>query len=405
MQLKSIVALVAVALPVSAWAQSGGNDAPSAPTEPSVPNIPLTPQSPIELPVPIIVNPQAAPAAKGAAGGEKAAPTGYSGGDLIIGDTRSELLGEGAQPKHIPLYHVVKEGETMWTLCSYYYNDPWAWPQLWAYNKSITNPHWIYPGDRIRLLGGSAEAPRPPGGEDLIPPPKRKLRTVRLRQQALVEDKDLSKAGRIIGSQQPKCMLTRFDEFYVAKNKEFKPELGRLYSIYRVREELRNSDGKRVGYLVMILGTARVKRMSKGQAATAVIVEAFRPIHRNDRVGPLRRNFRTMPMRIAKKDLEGRVVANLDGTETVGTDRILFVDRGRSQGVKVGNRMLVVRRGDGIHSEDPTEQMDEDESQFPDETVAEISILDVKDNASMGIVTRALVEVRDNDIVQMKKGY
>ena len=48
--------------------------------------------------------------------------------------------------------HIVKEGDTLWSICEKYYGDPFLWPELWEMNKFITNPHWIKPGDEITLL-------------------------------------------------------------------------------------------------------------------------------------------------------------------------------------------------------------------------------------------------------------
>ena len=62
----------------------------------------------------------------------------------------------GGPPGEVPDTHVVQKGDTLWDLSSRYYRNAWGWPKLWSYNPQITNPHWIYPGDLIRLL--------PPGG-------------------------------------------------------------------------------------------------------------------------------------------------------------------------------------------------------------------------------------------------
>src|SRR6185503_17653255 len=51
-----------------------------------------------------------------------------------------------------PELHVVRKGDTLWDICTYYFNDPYQWPKVWSYNPPITNPHWIYPGDLVRLL-------------------------------------------------------------------------------------------------------------------------------------------------------------------------------------------------------------------------------------------------------------
>ena len=48
-------------------------------------------------------------------------------------------------------YYTVKKGDTLWDLSEKFSDSPWVWPDLWQENKQIPNPHWIYPGNRIRL--------------------------------------------------------------------------------------------------------------------------------------------------------------------------------------------------------------------------------------------------------------
>ena len=45
--------------------------------------------------------------------------------------------------------HIVKEGDTLWGISSQYLETPWKWPLVWANNKDITNPHLIYPNDKV----------------------------------------------------------------------------------------------------------------------------------------------------------------------------------------------------------------------------------------------------------------
>jgi hypothetical protein len=48
-------------------------------------------------------------------------------------------------------YYTVQEGDTLWDLSNHFNDSPWLWPELWQENDQITNPHWIFPGERIRL--------------------------------------------------------------------------------------------------------------------------------------------------------------------------------------------------------------------------------------------------------------
>ncbi len=48
--------------------------------------------------------------------------------------------------------HVVKRGDTLWDLAKAYLKDPFRWPDVFQRNTDIVeNPHWIYPGENIRI--------------------------------------------------------------------------------------------------------------------------------------------------------------------------------------------------------------------------------------------------------------
>ena len=48
--------------------------------------------------------------------------------------------------------HVVKKGDTLWDLAKEYLKDPFRWPDVFLRNTDIVeNPHWIYPGETIRI--------------------------------------------------------------------------------------------------------------------------------------------------------------------------------------------------------------------------------------------------------------
>src|SRR5512139_4104293 len=55
------------------------------------------------------------------------------------------------------LVHTVVEGDTLWDLASKHLGSPWKWTEIWERNRYVTNPHYIFPGNRIVIFPPGAK--------------------------------------------------------------------------------------------------------------------------------------------------------------------------------------------------------------------------------------------------------
>lgn len=339
---------------------------------------------------------------------------GSEGGSFLLGSSHS--IGNAST-------HVVQKGDTLWDICDHYFQNPYQWPRVWAFNPQIQNPHWIFPGDQVRLRATQAaavaakESKSPVRGTILDRHRQVPAETVFLRTQGYISDES-ENWGEITGSPEEKMILTHLDHVYVRIPRSEDVQIGQELTVFRpVR-----SVGK--GKVIEIQGTLTVSQWDPNtHIARAKITEALNAIERGARVGPIMRRFEVVSPTPAKGEIKATILASVNPNGFFGQNQVVFVDKGEDAGLQPGNRMFVIRKGDAWHASQTTGTVAQrialeddspaatetvpkprDSSKLPDEVLAELRVINVRKTTAMCIVSRSKHEIEIGDKVLTREG-
>jgi hypothetical protein len=309
----------------------------------------------------------------------------------------------------VPEQHVVKKGDTLWSLCGLYFNDPWRWPRLWAQNPQVTNPHWIFPDDVLRLRDAGAPAIRPNRSGMRISTNRQgslDSKAVMLRELGFVEAAALADSGQVTGSREEKLLLSAGDQAYVGFPKDRPLHAGERYTVFVADTDhpvLSPDNGKVLGYLVRIHGDIVVDQIAEGNVARGMLVDVVAPIERGYSVSARVNQWKRLEPVPSEVNVQTRIVASFSPTIMLATESFVVLSAGGKAGLQVGNRGFVIRRGDGQRA--VMEDWDRQDPNYPKDVVAELWILDVKDNASVAWVAHASKELRVGEVTELRRGH
>lgn len=361
---------------------------------------------------------------------------------------RSDSLGilgneaNPAAPAPEKPFHIVRKGDTLWGICAEHFDDARVWPRVWSYNPQLQNPHWIYPGDQLRLrtpagggpaadAGGAVGALRGGtlgsgvvGRSPLVP-----TGTVFLRELGYIDEPDKDVWGQVVGAREEQQLLADGNRIYMILRPGVDVQLGQLMTIFEDLRDPPTPAGARrpPGQVVAFKGTVKIeawdaqKRVARGE-----LVESLDVIERGAKVGPVGRRFYVVPPASSQVDVRARVLTSMYPHIIMGGEQVVFIDRGANDGLKPGNRLFVVRRGDSwrrtlvsttamaksrIRMEVPDRiEIEEtplhgDEEDFPEEVVAELRVIRAHRFASLAIITESKEEIEPGDQAVARKGF
>jgi LysM repeat protein len=286
-----------------------------------------------------------------------------------------QILGQQATAPTVPKTHAVKRGDTLWGIAKLYLGDPFLWPEIYRLNTDIIeDPHWIYPGETLKLPGDDtkviAAAPGPaPGPAPVVqsaapvaaaPAPAQPVDSAPAplvqQSRSLVRTGEYAAApwvDKVGGPSGYGYFIQNADLPGIAKAEQARPSLydrivfappagsaaaeRELFLMYRLGHELEN-----VGQVVIPTGIIQVTRSPQnGEAGMARVVKMFGEMAQGQRLIPYDSNAalvlgRPTPVTNGR---EGRVLWISDNPVLPRLQHYVVLDMARSAGVSTGDQI------------------------------------------------------------------
>jgi hypothetical protein len=321
-----------------------------------------------------------------------------------------------------PLVYVIKKGDTLWGLSDRFLKDPYYWPNLWARNPPVTNPHLIFPGQKLKVYpdrivveaATPAPAPAPatpqaPAAEPAEPAPvevakepeqevvPEKTFTVRGGAGFLMES-EYKPTGHIIATSQNRVMVGEDDVVYTDIGSKYGGKVGDRYSIFKDEGPVSHPVSNFImGDKIVPLGTIQLSEVEE-KTSRAIITKSFLEAGTGAIVLPYRDRRKEVVLKAASKDLNGYIIASQTGQHTLGTGDVVFLDLGASQGIEAGNLVYVVR--DVV----PDQQLYPVKvDKLPAEVLGALVVVETGQKTSTALVVKSIEAIYAGDRVELKK--
>ena len=325
-----------------------------------------------------------------------------------------------------PTTHTVRKGDTLWDLARLYLGDPFLWPEIYRINTTVVeDPHWIYPGEVLRLPGAASGEPAvvAEGPTQVEPGPTGPTgpvedapleatgptmfsrvgqRRVALGSQRLsdtpidpppavreweyhaapfvLSDRQRRDAGMILESSEIPGIgpahsrkAVQPHELVYARIRGDVPTRGARYLVYRDGPDV---DG--VGRLVVPTGVAVVEASREGEATSLRIVRLFEDMQLGQRLVPLE-GFTPVPAE-TRTPIEGgpesRIAYVIGEHDLPSIQHYLIVKLGSRDGVRIGDAFEIFRE----------RKRGELGDRLPEETIAQATAVRVDERSATLIV-------------------
>lgn len=318
-----------------------------------------------------------------------------------------------------PNVYVVKKGDTLWDISKRFLKNPVRWPEIWASNKHVKNPHWIFPGDRLlmcdyqgrpiigkdegdgcegiisRYLGSTSLQPqiRVESLNNTIPVIPLEHIKQWLERYTLLAPDSVQGTPYILGTADQRVLAGKGQKVYARGHGLV---VGQRYAVYREAEPyvFTDANGKKYTTALELQQVASgIAVRGEGDVTTLELTDSYNAeVRRSDRVLP---EYDPMlptlfyPTNAENIAAGGQIVRVLGSIGTAARHSVVTIDRGTAHGVQTGHVFSVNQKGEVV-----TDPKTKERVQLPGERIGQIMVFKNFDQLSYAYVLESELPIK-----------
>lgn len=232
--------------------------------------------------------------------------------------------------------------------------------------------------------------------ESAPPVPKRSLASKLAGEQAIalqggyIQAFPEPVAGKVIDAREAKSLFGQGDALYLRLSPAVDVKVGDQFTLFRPTMDVYHPITRDyMGRMVVIMGVLQIDREPVDRVTSARIVLSFDSMAPGDLLQPYAAPPPVPARQVTSGPLSGIVLDFKAPRQITGQSEILYLDKGETDGVALGDRFSVSHRGRRVSAT----------GRNPDEVVAEIKVISVQARTATAYVLQSTDAIRRGDVI------